>query len=318
MASEILLLLVGKVLFMLNIPRGHIYPYQLENIIRESILQRGFAKGLVVLEGLYYLKYRADKWLTFDQIYRLLSDNFGCSFRLVYEGLQSRLIFNRRKDKAKAHQKGARPYLYRIPSPAELRAEFAPNAEPTPSDSLTKEDLKGVSSYRIALHRELCYRKWLAGNGKGFKIHRQLQAKRLNVSKRTIRTYDKNLGFSHEANYTEKRIYWQDWNKLPRYKHSFDGAGKPLPSRKWLKVVDWTTGHETNLPYVAYLAYINLKEGLAVYEMERDANTYFPYKRPNKAEFEGDPVDFYLAECQAIEDVGFYRDSEGRWYHPRE
>lgn len=303
---------------MLNTHRVVVQPYQLENAIREAILQRGDAKGLVVLEGLYHLKYRAEKWLTFDQIYRLLSDNFGCSFRLVYEGLQSRLIFNRRKDKPKAHQRGARPYLYRIPSPAELRAEFAPNADPTPSDSLRKEDLKSVSAYRTGLHREFRYRKWLDNDYKGFKIYRDVEADRLNVSKRTVRTYDKKLGFSYEENYIEKRIYWQDWDKLPRYKQSFDNAGKAIPSRKWLKVIDWLSGQETNMPYVAYLAYINLKEGLAVYEMERDANTYYPYKRPKKAEFKGDVADFYYAECEAIEEAGFRRDSDGRWYHPRE
>ena len=303
---------------MLNPPRGHLYPYQLENGIREAILQRGYAKGLVVLEGLYYLKFRVEKWLTFDQIYRLLSDNFGCSYRLVYEGLQSRLIFNRRKEKAKAYQRGARPYLYRVPCPAELKAEFAPNTDTTPSDSLTKKDLGSVTSYRMALHRELYVRKWLDSDFKGFKMYRGLQADRLGVSTRTIRTYDKKLGFSHEVNHIERRVYWQDWDKLPRYKEAFDAKGKRLPSKKWLKVVDWETGFEQNLPHVAYLAYRGLESNLAVYEVERDANTYFPYKRPKKADFDDyDPVDYYLAERQALEDAGFYQQ-DNQWFYQRE
>src|SRR5690606_13109948 len=110
-------------------------------------------------------------------------------------GLQTRLIFNRRRDKPKANQRGAPPYLYRIPCPAELKAEFAPNMDVTPSDSLTKKDLGSVTSYRMALHRELYVRKWLDSDFKGFEMYRGLQADRLGVSTRTIRTYDKKLGF---------------------------------------------------------------------------------------------------------------------------
>lgn len=294
--------------------------YNLENGIREAILQSGEAKGLVVLEGLYYLKYDFGSWLTFDQIYRQLRDNFGCSYRLVYEGLQARMLFQRRKASANAHQRGARPYLYRVPRPAELRAHFTPDGQPTPSDPLQKSDLKNVTSYRMALHRELYIRKWSDNGGKGFKMYRGLQADRLGVSTRTIRTYDKKLGFSYEANFVEKRIYWKDWDKLPRYKDAFDAQGKKLPSRKWLRIVDWNhDGFEKIVPYVAYMAYEGLRNDCAVYEVSREANTYYPYLRPDPKQYEGGVwnVDFYMEEKAALEAAGFYREDH-RWVYQRE
>ena len=295
-------------------------PYRLENGVREAILQREYDKGLVVLEGLYTLKYASETWLTFDQIFRMLRDNFGMSYQLVYQGLQTRLIYQRRKADGVANRRGARPYLYRIPNPQELKAEFAPDLKPTPSDQLERRDLRSVSAYKKGLHRELYVRLWIASGGKGFEMYRAKQAERLNLSVRTIRGYDKELGFSGEANYIERQITAENWNTLPRYKNKYDENGKRLPSRKWLKVIDWTTGEEQILPCVRYLAYINLKAERAVYELERTANTYYPYKRPemNLADYDYDPVPLYFAELQAKNEAGLYQDNDGRWHYKRQ
>jgi hypothetical protein len=294
-------------------------PYALENGIREAILQRDYAKGLVVLEGLYRLKLAGDTWLTFKEIYTLLCDNFQMSYQLVYQGLQTVMLFQRRKAEGIAYQKGARPYLYRIPYPQELKAEYAPDSKPTPSDRLIRTDLRTVAAYRQGLHRELYLRLWIANDGHGFTMYRELQAERLNVSVRTIRTYDKTLGFSHEANYLETEITDENWNTLPRYKNQYDESGKRLPSRKWLKVVDWKTGKTETLPYVRYLAYINLQEQKAVYEVERTANTYYPYIIPqiDLSECDYDPMVPYLADLKAKNAAGLYRDSDGNWHYTK-
>ena len=308
---------MGKVLKLFNtLQLDHFY--QLENAVREAMLRDKQGNALVVVECLYALKFTPDTWLTFEEIYTLLSQRFGCSRRLVYEGLKAKRVFQRRKKLAKAHQRGARPYLYHIPYPLQLKAEFAPESDPTPSDQLVKADLQSVSAYRKGLHREFIRRLWEENGYQGVKIYRALLAYRLGVSPRTVRTYDYLLGFSHEANYIEKRIYWKDWNKLPKFKNSYDAQGKKLASRTWLKIVDWETGYTQIKPYVAYLAYEGLKANYAVYEVSRDANTYYPYKRPVRGK-DGviDAIDFYYAEIEAIQTAGFHRQ-DNDWVLQRE
>lgn len=300
---------------MLSIIRTRPTPYTLENVIREAMLQRDQHKALVVLEGLYYLKYEAETWLTFKQIRQLLVDNFGTAFRLTYEGLQERLVFQRRTARPSTRKRGRPEYLYRIPSPLELKAEFAPDSH-SPADTLTKADLRSVHTYKLALYREKGIRLFLKNGGRGVKMYRQMQADTLNLSTRTMRTYDKLLNFSAEANYKEERISWNDWQNLPRYKSLYSPTGKKLPSRQWLKAVDWETGTVEIMPCVAYLAYAKLNEQKAVYIVEREANTYYPYQRPLKGDL--DAIDYYFVDMEARNEAGFYQDSEGVWYHQRE
>lgn len=294
--------------------------YQIPNGVREAMLQEaGYAKALLVVEGLYKLKIAPESWLTCAEICRLLSANFGTSQSLVYLGLQMKLVFQRRKAPPQPHQRGARPYLYRIPSPDELAAEFAPGQENTPSDTLCRCDLKSVTAYRMGLHRELFIRLWCKNDGNGFVMCRGLMANRLGVSTRTIRTYDQKLGHSHEANFQENRITWRNWNDLPRYKVAYTPDGKRRPSRYWLKAVDWETGHEATYPFVRYLAYQALKADKLVYKMQRLPNTYYPYPKPDLGRFEdGDVVSHYYADMEARHAAGLYQDSEGKWYHQRE
>lgn len=293
--------------------------YQLPNGLRETLLQGGYEKALLVIEGMYYLKYAGDTWLSCEQIYRLLSDNFGMSFRLVYEGLRSSFIFQRRKAGGRANQRGARPYLYRLPYPEELQAEFAPDLDYTPHDELQREDLKSVKSYLMALHRELVIRMWVDNGGKGVEMHRDFQADRINRSVRTIRSYEKELNFSNTPNFDKKVINWENWDSLPRYKNKYDFNGKRLPSRKWLEAVDWKTGEVRVLPHVKYLAYVALKAGLEVYELERQANTYYPYQKPDTSQFESTwDINYYYAELEARRAAGLYQKSDGSWYHQRE
>ena len=254
------------------------HPVSLCNGVREAMLKRDCGKALLVVEGMYFLKLDPDAWLTFDQIYRLLHANFGMSRQVVYYGLQASDIFQRRKDTGRAHRRGPKPYLYRVPHPIELEAMFAPLGTSTPSDQLKRTDLCNLKAYRMALHREMVIRNWLDAGGKGFKMYRGLMADRLHVSVRTVRTYEKDLGFSNEANYRERQITWDNWYRLPRYKQQFSPEGERLPSKQWLKIVDWRTGTVILKPHVRYLAYTAMKEGLEVYQVERLANTYYPYQ----------------------------------------
>lgn len=295
-------------------------PVTLCNGVREALLQQGHAKGLLVLEALYALKITPHSEWTFEEIYRLCRDNFGQSRRLVYEGLrESPLIFYRYSTPAgeRRHQRGRPPLLYRVPQPIELEAEFAPNQPPSPTDTFEPADLKSVYSYRLALYREWMIRQFLESDGKGVTTYRAFQAERLGVSPRTMRTYDKKLGFSHTANYRKVMLSSTDLQSLPRYKKRFDKTtGKRLASRQWLETHDWQTGHTTRFPFVKYLAYKALKGGQDVYRVERLANTYYPYQRPDEASFEGAgyDTDFYLANRNAYERAGFSR-SDGEWHY---
>ena len=304
---------------MSDLTNAHHTPYQLPNNLREVMLQAGFAKSLVVLEGLYMLKLKANMWLTFDQIYRLCRDNFGSSYQLVYRGLRQSNIFQRRKAERVRGQRGAPPYLYRIPHPDELIAEFNLGGKYSPHDELRKADLKSVTAYRKALHREMFIRKWIDSKGKGFIMSRKLMAERLGVSVRTVRTYDKLLGFSNEPNYKEVEITRNNWFKLPRYKDKFDPNGKRLPSKIWLKIYNREEQRYVNLPCVRFLAYKALNADQYVLAVERLPNTYFPYQKPDLSQYDPfDAISHYIAEEDARQSAGFYRHRDGDWYYRRE
>jgi hypothetical protein len=304
---------------MLNLSNNKPELYQLPNSLREAMLQADSANGLVVLEGLYMFAIKANTWWTFDQIYRLCRDNFGMSYQLVYKGLRDESIFQRRKAEVNANQRGARPYLYRIPHPDELIAEFDTGSKYSPHDELQKEDLKSVSTYRRALHHQLFIRKWLENQGKGFIMSRKLMAERLGVSVRTVRTYDKELGHSNDPNYKEVPITHNNWFKLPRFKDKFDDSGKRLPSKTWLKIIKYGDETYQNLPCVRYLAYKALSEGKYVTVVERLANTYYPYQKPDLSQFDSwDALSHYYAEKDARNAAGFFKDNNGNWYYQRE
>lgn len=292
--------------------------YQLANGIREAMLQQGYGKALLLIEALYQLKFRADIWLTYDQILRILQINYAISQKQVYYGLKQGLVFQHRKAARRPHQRGATPHEYRIPFPTELEAEFAPGQANTPTDLIQKSDLKNLTTYRLALHREMHIRKYCK-EGKGFDMSRALQADRLGVSKRTIRTYEKRLGFSNVPNFNEQVIDQSNWNSLPRYRIKYTPDGKAIASKQWLRIVDGETGIARSYPLVRFLAYKGLKEGHLVYKVERLANTYYPYQRPKEADFDpSDPVAYYVADMAARRAAGLYEDSDGNWYYRRE
>jgi hypothetical protein len=123
-------------------------------------------------------------------------------------------------------------------------------------------------------------------------------AERLGVSTRTVRTYDKELGFSNDPNYKEVEITEYNWGQLPRYKDKFDENGKRLPSKTWLRIHKYGEPYQ-NVPFVRYLAYKALQDGYYVYAMERTPNTYYPYLKPDPEQFDGDAIEHYLAETDA-------------------
>jgi len=291
---------------MLRVTNADPDPYALPNALREAMLGAGVSKCLLVLEGLYMLKFTAETWLTFDEIFRLCRDNFSMSHRLVYGGLRNKQIFQRRKAITTAGQRGRPPYLYRLPHPDELIAEFAPDMRYSPHDTLSKSDLRSVKAYRLGLHRMMFRRKWLDNNGDGFVMSRKLMAERLNVSVRTIRTYDKELGHSNTPNYKEVPITRDNWHRLPRYKDKYAPDGKRLPSKVWLKTIE--NGRWRNLPYVRYLAYRALQAGNYIVAVERLPNTYYPYQKQHLADYDDDVISYYFAEIDAQESAGFYRD----------
>lgn len=95
-------------------------------------------------------------------------------------------------------KRGRPAQVYKLPSAAEVARQLS--SERTPSDELKPDDLRGLTAYRVALHRELIRRQpdfytrgWLAG--------------RLGVSKRTVRDYDKRAGIKVTPQITYERMY---------------------------------------------------------------------------------------------------------------
>jgi hypothetical protein len=284
---------------------------QLNNGLREAMLKGWHGKALLIVEALYLLKIAPESWLTFDEIFRLLNNNCGCSYQLVYQGLQDRQVFQRQKTPPRPGQRGARPYEYRLPEAAELEAEFAPGQKPTPSDTLTLTDFRSLTTYRMALHRQLYIRKWCENGGQGFVMSRGLMAERLGVSARTVRTYDQKLNHSHDPNY--------HWQGLPRYKRRRTKDDAPPSSKQWLEVVDAESGRRQNYPLVKFLAYKALKADCAVFRVERLPNTYYPYSKPDVSQIPSwDAASRYFVTYAVIRAAGFYCDGDGKWYHRRE
>lgn len=78
----------------------------------------------------------------------------------------------------------------------------------TRSDPLTLEDIQQAKTYRQAVHREFIKRR------PGM-YHRYWLAKRVGVSKRTSRRYDKGAGVKRKAMFIYEPIAWDDLNKIP-------------------------------------------------------------------------------------------------------
>ena len=289
----------------------------LPNSVRETLLRSNMGKALLVFEALSLLGFSGETWLTFDEIFALLQEHCGTSSNLVREGLLIGSIFQRRRSKATG-KRGQRPYLYRLPHRDELICEFAPGTEHVPSDPLTLADLQSVATLRRALHRELYIRKWLENEGQGFSMSRGLQADRLGISPRSIRRYDKQLGFSSRPNFKQVEVTYANCDRLPRYAMRFDDAGNLMPRKQWLQIEDWRTGEVRALPLVRYLAFRSLEDGYQVHMVERLPNTYFPYQLP-----QGEPqghwdTDYYFKEQAAIAEAGFVRSLKDGWEYQRE
>jgi len=294
-------------------------------MLRESMLQQGHGKALVVLEGLFMKGLQQsehpnyERWYTTKDIITQLKYFCGMSETLVREGLNDVLVFQRRvKASEGRNQRGRPPYEYRLPLLKELLAEFAYGLMWTPGDELVKEDLVSLRDYRMALHREMVIRNWEEKGG--FEMYRDLMADRLGVSKRTIRNYDNFMGFVWQANFVGRRITFRNWVNLPRYKHRYDENGKRLPSRHWLRIYDPVRGQFYHRPNVRYLAWEALEKGHDVELVHRGANTYYPYGRPCQSEFNGEYGDmqWVMQNIQAIEDAGFVQSANGQWHHQRE
>jgi len=288
----------------------------LPNSVREALLGSGMGKALIVVEALYLLGFSSETWLTFDEIHTLLQEHCGTSSKSVREGLLIGSVFQRRRSKATG-KRGQRPYLYRLPHRDELICEFAPGTEHVPSDPLELSDLKNLTTLRLGLHRELYIRKWLDNKGRGFTMARGLQADRLGVSPRSIRRYDKKLGFSSRPNFKQVEVTYDNCDHLPRYAKRFDEAGNVTPRKQWLQIENWRTGEVRSLPLVRYLAFRSLGDGYQVHMVERLPNTYFPYQLP-----EGEPqgnwdTDYYFKEQAAIAKAGFVHSFREGWKYKR-
>lgn len=124
-------------------------------------------------------------------------------------------------------KRGRHAQLYELPSAAEVAQRLG--IRRTPSDELKPDDLRGMTNYRVALHRELIRREpgaytrgWLAG--------------RLGVSKRTVRDYDKRAGIKvtpqidHVPMYTIGQVMSAISHQLVETR---DPYGKPYD--RWLE-----------------------------------------------------------------------------------
>lgn len=294
-------------------------PTILENNVREKLLQKKLGSGLVLLECLYQLKVAPHSWMTRQQIEDLLANNgYQCSSRLIYNGLRS-FLFRTEDETPRANQRGRPSKVYCVPKPSQIKADLE-IFDHSPADTLTKADLKSVKTIRLALHRELVVQLYLKNKcAEGVTIFRGWEGDRLGVSARTVRTYDKILGFDYEPNFVEKQLAFKDLVNIPRYKDKFYADGRRAPSKFFLKVIDWSegVGRVKTMPFVKYLAYEELMEGNTVYKVYRTANSYYPHKLPD---FDGsgtNALDYYMTKQDLMRQAGFKRDRD-QWFYQRE
>jgi hypothetical protein len=213
-------------------------------------------------------------WHRRQDLISTMRSEFGMSRRIVLDGTRSFAI---KKRTVETTGRGRPPHEYHIPNAWTLAMEYAPlevlkTKWGKVSDVLQRPDLRSMTTYRQALHRELIRRLYYDFESP-VEMSRALQASRLGCTPRTVRRYDDNLGTVIEAQFRRDEVTKQNYHQLPEEKE---------PGAQWLEVqVKAVSGapwqyEQRAMPAVRVLAYQALARGQRVELVTRMCNRYAP------------------------------------------
>ena len=201
----------------------------LPNSIREALLQhtRSTACGRL-LEGLLANGYRPEQPLTMTQLYEN-SQRYHISQRDVRQALHVTLagqaVFPPVGEGDNLNSKRGR--LYMVPSVAYLCDLLDVRVQA--SDPLSREDLSSAKAYRQALHRELIKRR-------APEQSTTWHAQRLQVSARTVRRYNRELGVLRTPVIGYTPLNWQTVDEPTLYGSA--GSARNFTPGQWLQRAD--------------------------------------------------------------------------------
>jgi hypothetical protein len=183
-------------------------PDGLPNSLREALLQKNLGDSALLLDAIYLSGWTAFKKFTRKQLLNNLLNNphgkIDVPDGIIHRALNSGIFAYRRLRRL---GKGRPEHQYTVPEIGPLLNHYA-NGTWTASDPLYPDDFRSLKIYRVALHRALIERHPGA-------YSREFLGKRLGVSKRTVRNYDRAAGIVVTARYKKieigRFINWQDF-----------------------------------------------------------------------------------------------------------
>lgn len=166
--------------------------YGLPNLVREKLLQQRRGCLALVMDVLSCCRVENDLAWTAAALYRFV-ERFGINWTICRKALHDpavRLIAKQRK------KSGAPVKYWQFPTLAELL--FALQIDKDSDDALISDplrytDLADLATYKLALYRELLARAAMRAGNQFVSFSRAYLAKRLGISAKTTRRYDKLL-----------------------------------------------------------------------------------------------------------------------------
>jgi hypothetical protein len=231
---------------------------ELPNRLREQLLKTGRGQAVMVLDAAYHSDMKPNTKFTYDQLWANIG-HFGMAPRLVRNVLADPLFIPAGHDVT--GKRGRPQRVYKLPDVAHVAASSGAGFSATVlSDPLSPLAFKSLTQYRKELHYRLIERE-------PGQYSRALLSKRLGVSKRTTRAYDKLLDIKVTPKTMEQEIPFHYVGVIPS-----ERPPKGAPRYQWLETVK--NNEIVRGPLVRGLAIKWLEEGHTVWRVSQTTNHY--------------------------------------------
>lgn len=237
-------------------------PLQLPNCVREAYLGIDAYKTALTLDLLFTLGYKEGDWVTYQEALNIGADY--TAVHIIRDGLKHETIKRRKLPQEKP---GRPTFAYQLPQIDELKHDLVVEWSSV-TDILSLEDFANGKTYRMALHRELIQRGFDENDHRPKAFSRKLMCERLNVSPKTLRTYEQELKTYVRPRYDVISIDAVYKLYLVPEKRSHNGQFLTIVSRD---------GAIRKLPAIKKVAGMYLKQGYELSIVQRKTNEYAPF-----------------------------------------
>lgn len=242
------------------------------NAVREYMVKRGLTHTALVLDALYTIGARINRYYTVIELHSLLSP-LGVSEKVIRSATHNTVFRSRKR-----HTAGRAAREYFLPSAQQVAQWFPVRNDSQTSDTLPVSAFQNAAAYRAAMHETMISRLTRQNGGK-FKMSRLKMYTRLGVCANTIRNYERKAPIevtpyivSHEL------VGGIVWDVPAQHDNSH---------AKWLRVVA-EDGSYRNYPNVRAIAAKFISAGCRVFRMTQRSNLY-QYMTPEPPQPQPEP-----------------------------